>query len=131
MTNSFHRPLLGFLVFGLLAAPAHAQQAPASPGAASPTGAPGAASPAGAQAPAPAAAGAQGPGAPKPADTEVWEPVPKVVAPGAAPGAAPDDAIVLFDGKNLDQWVSVKDKGAAGWTVADGIFTVNKPMGGS
>jgi hypothetical protein len=59
----------------------------------------------------------------------VWEPVPKVVTPGAATNTAPDDAIVLFDGKNLDQWVSTKDKSAAGWTVADGIITVNKAAG--
>ncbi len=127
MTNSFLHSLPGVLVCGLLAAPLHAQQAPASPGAASPTSTPGAASPARNQAPAPA--GAQAPGAPKPVDTEVWDPVPRVVAPGTTPGAAPDDAIVLFDGKNLDQWVSVKDKGPARWTVADGVFTVNKPTG--
>ena len=34
----------------------------------------------------------------KPQDTEVWEPVPKVVTPGATNSAAPSDAIVLFDG---------------------------------
>jgi len=67
--------------------------------------------------------------APKPADTEVWEPVPKVVTPGSSTNTAPDDAIVLFDGKNLDQWVSAKDKSPARWAVADGIFTVNKPTG--
>ncbi|HMH34905.1 MAG TPA: DUF1080 domain-containing protein, partial [Puia sp.] len=37
---------------------------------------------------------------------------------------------VLFDGKNLDQWRSGKDSSAAaGWTVADGIMTVNKAAG--
>ncbi len=65
----------------------------------------------------------------KPQDTEVWQPVPPVVTPGAAVGAPPSDAIVLFDGKNLDQWVSVRDKTAANWTVADGIVTVNKAAG--
>lgn len=68
--------------------------------------------------------------APKPADTEQWTPVPKVVAPGAAADAAPPaDAIVLFDGRNLDQWVSVRDKSPARWTVADGVFTVVKSAG--
>ena len=74
----------------------------------------------------------QGAGAtqkPRPEDTEVWEPVPKVVQPGASTTAAPADAIVLFDGKNLDQWVSVKDKSPAQWNVADGVFTVNKATG--
>jgi Domain of Unknown Function (DUF1080) len=65
----------------------------------------------------------------KPEDTEVWEPVPKVVTPGAACGVAPSDAIVLFDGKNVDEWVSAKDKSPAQWTVADGVMTVNKAGG--
>jgi hypothetical protein len=66
----------------------------------------------------------------KPEDTEVWEPVPKVVTPGpAATSGPPSDAIILFDGQNLDQWVSVKDKGPAKWTVANGIMTVDKATG--
>ena len=65
----------------------------------------------------------------KPEDTEVWTPVPRVVMPGAVVGAPPADAIVLFDGTNLDQWISTRDKSAAGWTVADGIITVDKPRG--
>lgn len=66
---------------------------------------------------------------PRPQDTEVWEPVPKVVSPGASFAAPPADAIVLFDGKNLDEWVSVRDQGPAGWTVENGAFTVNKKAG--
>src|SRR5947209_2895846 len=66
---------------------------------------------------------------PKPEETEVWEPVPKVVTPGATCGAPPSDAVVLFDGKNLDEWVSVRDKSPAQWTVADGVLTVNKAQG--
>ena len=71
----------------------------------------------------------QAPSGPKPADTEVWEPEPKVVTPGATCGAPPSDAIVLFDGKNLDEWVSAKDKSPAQWTVADGVMTVAKSAG--
>src|SRR5450432_3702882 len=68
--------------------------------------------------------------APKPEDTEVWQPEPKVVTPGATPTAAPSDAIVLFDGKNLDEWVSAQDRSApAKWTVAAGIVTVSKDTG--
>ncbi|WP_375434871.1 DUF1080 domain-containing protein [uncultured Hymenobacter sp.] len=66
----------------------------------------------------------------KPEDTEVWEPVPKVVTPGPNNSAAPSDALVLFDGKNLDQWVSADDRTApAKWTVASGVLTVNKAVG--
>jgi hypothetical protein len=75
-----------------------------------------------------AVAFAQDKGDPK--ATEFYSPVPKVVTPGASCSDAPSDAIILFDGKNLDQWVSVKNPGApAPWTVADGAFTVNKPTG--
>jgi hypothetical protein len=77
-------------------------------------------------APAPAAAKPQ---SAKPEDTEVWEPVPNVVTPGANNAAPPSDAIVLFDGKNLDEWVSVQDKAPAKWTVAGGVLTVNKAAG--
>ena len=41
----------------------------------------------------------------------------------------PSDAIVLFDGKNQDEWVSVKDKSPAKWTVAGGEMTVSKGEG--
>ncbi len=65
---------------------------------------------------------------PKPEETEVWEPVPKVVTPGNC-GAPPSDAVVLFDGKNMDQWVTVSDKSPAKWTVEGGVMTVNKSGG--
>jgi hypothetical protein len=65
----------------------------------------------------------------KPEDTELWQPVPQVVTPGADCNAAPSDAIILFDGKDLDEWVSAKDKSPAKWTVADGVITVNKSAG--
>src|SRR5262245_8826301 len=76
-----------------------------------------------------APAAAQTPAKPSPKDTEVWEPVPPVVTPGAQNSAPPSDAIILFDGSNLDQWVSVKDKSPAGWKVADGVMTVVKAAG--
>jgi hypothetical protein len=73
--------------------------------------------------------GAAAPATPKHQDTEVYEPVPPVVTPGAANAAPPSDAIVLFDGKNLDEWVQNRDKSPAKWIVADGILTVNKAQG--
>jgi len=68
--------------------------------------------------------------APKPEETEVWEPVPAVVTPGATCTAPPSDAIVLFDGKNLDEWVSIRDKSPAQWILSGDAMTVNKSGGG-
>ena len=66
---------------------------------------------------------------PKPELTEVWEPVPKIVEPSAKPGDPPSDAIVLFNGKNLDEWMSPKSNGPAQWTLSDGVITVKKGTG--
>src|SRR4051812_14983188 len=96
------------------ATPLFAQQ-PAAPAAPQGAGRQGAAAPAA--------------GAPKHEDTEFYEPVPPVVTPGANNTAPPSDAIVLFDGKNLNEWVADRDKSEAKWTVADGVITVNKARG--
>ena len=50
-------------------------------------------------------------------------PEPAVVTPGAAPSDAPSDAIVLFDGTNLDAWNESQ------WKVADGVLTVEPGTG--
>lgn len=71
----------------------------------------------------------ESPAKPKPEETEIWQPVPKVVTPAAECGAPPSDAIILFDGKNLDEWVSAKDRSPAKWMVASGVITVNKAAG--
>lgn len=61
--------------------------------------------------------------------SEYWTPQPKVVTPGCiTTNSAPSDAIVLFDGKDLSAWESLKGE-AAGWNVHDGVFTVNKKAG--
>ncbi len=66
----------------------------------------------------------------KPEETEVWTPVPKVVTPGKSCGDAPSDAMILFDGKNLNQWVLTNDTTKqADWIVGDGVITVNKKSG--
>ena len=67
--------------------------------------------------------------APRHEDTEVYEPVPPVVTPGATCGSAPSDAIILFDGKNEDEWVSSQDHSPAKWVVGDNILTVSKEKG--
>src|SRR5688572_7249428 len=51
----------------------------------------------------------ESPMAMKPEMTEIWEPEVKVITPGKKLGDAPSDAIILFDGKNLEQWVSQND----------------------
>lgn len=58
-----------------------------------------------------------------PESTEIWEPQPRIVTPGAIPADAPSDATVLFDGKSLDNWESI-DGGPAKWTLKDGAMTV-------
>jgi hypothetical protein len=65
----------------------------------------------------------------RPQDTEVWEPAPPLVTPGATKNAPPSDAIVLFDGKNLDQWRTTNDQSPAQWIVENGVLTVNKRAG--
>jgi hypothetical protein len=59
---------------------------------------------------------------PDPKLSEVWEPVPRVVRPGAGT-AALSDAIVLFDGTKLSEWRH-EDGSPVRWRVADGAFTV-------
>ncbi|MEZ0541108.1 3-keto-disaccharide hydrolase [Fibrella arboris] len=72
-----------------------------------------------------------------PESSETWTPVPPIVTPGtmganASGLTAPSDAIVLFDGKNTDEWVSVKshvskdwkdtNMGPLKWAVKDGAM---------
>ena len=65
----------------------------------------------------------------KPEETEVWDPEPRVVT--TQPDKAPSDAIVLFDGTSLSEWVSSNDSTSpAAWPVADGAFTVAAGKGG-
>lgn len=68
---------------------------------------------------------------PRPEETEVWTPVPPVVDPGPAPTEAPppSDAVVLFDGRDLHEWVNTRDGAPAGWTIHEGVMTVDKSTG--
>jgi hypothetical protein len=58
----------------------------------------------------------------KPFDPPKKEPT--VITPGAKPGDPPSDAIVLFDGKDLSGWRSVRDGGDAKWQVREGYMEV-------
>jgi len=64
-----------------------------------------------------------------PKDTEAWTPVPKIVQAPKNALSAPDDAIILFGGDHMDQWLTAKDQSPAKWTVANGEFTVKKGTG--
>ena len=59
---------------------------------------------------------------------DIKRPQPRVVTPGTAstqdaPGAAPSDAVVLFDGTDLSKWMN-KDGGDAAWKVENGYMEV-------
>lgn len=65
-----------------------------------------------------------------PKATEFYSPVPKIVTAGKTAADAPSDAIILFNGKNLDEWTSTNDTTkAAAWTVAKNLLTVKKGTG--
>ncbi|MFL0161691.1 3-keto-disaccharide hydrolase [Aquirufa salirivi] len=61
----------------------------------------------------------------KPDKTEFWDPEIRVVSSDKTPS----DAIILFDGKSLDNWETVKDGSPAKWKVEDGAMTVVKGAG--
>jgi hypothetical protein len=64
---------------------------------------------------------------------DIDRPKPRVVTPGAKPGDPPSDAIVLFDGKDLNKWMVQGKRGEglkpANWKVADGYMEVTPGAG--
>jgi hypothetical protein len=58
-------------------------------------------------------------------------PHPRVITPGATPGAPPSDAIILFDGKDLSKWAHSKQGqlSDASWPVKDGYFETGAGSG--
>ena len=66
----------------------------------------------------------------KPESTEMHEPVPAKVTPGEN-NKAPSDAIVLFDGSNLNKWVTVNEANTpAKWIIkSDGSMDVKNGSG--
>lgn len=64
----------------------------------------------------------------KPEETEIWEPKPPKVKLNK--NGVPSDAIVLFDGTNMDEWIVDKDSTEAKWTLNnDGSMTVKSGAG--
>jgi hypothetical protein len=63
-----------------------------------------------------------------PETTEVWEPEPAIVTPSEVAGGAPSDAIILFDGKNSDEWVQVNGDEVK-WEILEGTMTVKRGTG--
>lgn len=64
----------------------------------------------------------------KPEETEFYEPVVPVVKKNV--NGVPSDAIVLFDGKNLNNWEHTKTKEKASWLInEDGSVTVKNKSG--
>ncbi|WP_369765127.1 DUF1080 domain-containing protein [Flavobacterium sp. WC2429] len=67
----------------------------------------------------------------KPEMTEIWEPQVSVITPAKKLGDAPSDAIILFDGKNMDQWVSQKDvTKPAAWKIVNNDYMEVVPDAG-
>lgn len=56
------------------------------------------------------------------------DPEPPIVTPGAVPGAAPSDAIVLFDGKDLSKFRGERSPEPK-WKLEDGVMETT-PQGG-
>ncbi len=61
------------------------------------------------------------------------QPQPAVITPGTSstqeqPGLAPSDAVVLFDGKNLDNWTATDGKPTK-WILKDGVMSPTKNSG--
>ena len=66
----------------------------------------------------------------EPKDTEYYTPVPKKVTPAKGIASAPSDAIVLFNGTNMDEWELVNNPSSSSkWDLIDGVMRVNKPNG--
>jgi hypothetical protein len=69
------------------------------------------------------------PNAMKPIMTEIMDPEVKTIQPGAAYGDAPSDAIVLFDGTDVNkEWVAI-DGTLTKWIVKDGTLICVKGSG--
>ena len=60
--------------------------------------------------------------------SEVWRPVPRVVAPGRTDADPPADAVILFNGKDLSEWKSVEGSDIQ-WKLENDAMTVSGKSG--
>lgn len=65
-----------------------------------------------------------------PEATEFYKPVPPKVDAGTKPAAPPSDAVVLFDGSDLEEWHNAADESQAAWNISGDVVTV-KPGAGN
>lgn len=63
-----------------------------------------------------------------PKATEVWSPVPLKVTPGAFNHLAPSDAIILYNGSNLNEWQHLDGKEVT-WINSNNELTVKNKSG--
>jgi hypothetical protein len=61
--------------------------------------------------------------------TEIWDPEVRIVQPGEQPGMPPSDAIILFDGTDINkEWTDAKGN-PPGWIVEDSAVVCVKGRG--
>ena len=56
-------------------------------------------------------------------DRRQFEPEPEKIS-GAIDGSVPSDAIVLFDGSNLNAWLTATSEESVNWNIENGVATV-------
>jgi len=57
-----------------------------------------------------------------PGMTEIWDPEVNIIQPGEEPGMPPSDAIILFDGSDINrEWVGVRGD-TSRWVIDDGAM---------
>lgn len=59
---------------------------------------------------------------PDPKETEEWEPVPEIILPGEV-DQPPSDAIILFDGTDLNEWTG-RNEEKAKWDINNNVMTI-------
>jgi hypothetical protein len=70
-----------------------------------------------------------GPAPMKPEMTEFYEPAVRIIQPGALPGMPPSDAVILFDGTDINgEWKDSEGKPTK-WVVKDGALVCVKGSG--